>query len=128
MTVAFGSAGWLALHRELCAQLPAQAGATVRAEFVVTGTPDGDLRYHLAFEDGRLVASGVGPDPGAEVTLTVPYGRAREILGGRISLSTAYMQGDVKAAGHTGRLLTLLALQRSAAYRAVEERLAEQVS
>lgn len=122
----YGSNPWLDAHRTLCEELPEVPGATVRAEVVVSDAPGGEVRYTLAFVDGRLSSSAVGSDSDAQVTITLPYAQALAVLDGELDANAAYMRGDLKTTGHTGQLLRFLALQRSERYRAVLAGLASQ--
>lgn len=122
----YGSGPWLEVHRTLCEELPEVVGATVRAEVAVSDAPGGEVRYTLAFTDGRLSSSMAGSDPDAEVAITLPYAHALAVLDGELDANVAYMRGDLKSTGHTGRLLRLLALQRTEPYRAVLAGLAGQ--
>ncbi len=126
----FLSAEWVERQRELLAGLPAQdegsaegaGGAqgdvTVRVQHLVTGGPDGDVAYHMVFEHGRVVDGGHGTAAGAEVVLTTVHAVAAEIASGDVEPSVAFMQGRLKTEGPTCRLLPLLALTQTPAYRA----------
>ena len=53
-------------------------------QHVVTGAPDGEVRYAHAIVDGRAHRrSRSGDDPDAEVTLTQTYADAVQIAAGR---------------------------------------------
>ena len=127
--VRFLSPEWVERQRELLAELPGEAGeagdggATVRVQHVVTGGPDGDVAYHLAFEGGRVVDGGPGTDPDAEVVLTTVHEVAAAIAAGDVEPSVAFMQGRLKTEGPTSRLLPLLALTQTAPNRAAADRL-----
>jgi len=124
--VTFLSPEWVERQRELLSGLPGETGegaATVRVQHVVTGGPDGDVAYHLAFEDGRVVDGGPGTDPDAQVVLTTVHEVAAEIAAGDVEPSVAFMQGRLKTEGPTFRLLPLLALTQTAAYRAAADQL-----
>lgn len=124
----YGSAAWLDAHQALCAELPEVADATVQAEFVVAGAPDGDARYQLGFVDGQLVSSQMGPaaDGEADVSIAMSYKQALALLDGDGDANVAFMRGDLKPTGHTGKLLHLLALQSAEPYRRVLAALAGQ--
>jgi hypothetical protein len=123
--VRFLSPEWVERQRELLAELPDEgdAGPTVRVQHVVTGGPDGDVVYHLAYQGGRVVGGGVGTDPEAEVVLTTVHAVAAEIAAGDVEPSVAFMQGRLKTEGPTTRLLPLLALTQTPPYRAATDRL-----
>jgi putative sterol carrier protein len=123
--VTFLSPEWVERQRELLAGLPGEPaeGATVRVQHVVTGGPDGDVAYHLAFDGGRVVDGGLGTDADAEVVLTTVHEVAAAIAAGDVEPSVAFMQGRLKTEGPTARLLPLLALTQTAPYRAAVDRL-----
>jgi len=127
--VAFLGAEWLTLARELFGNLAPRPGATTRVQRVVTGAPDGDVVFTLAFEDGRLVdaalADGDQPDPDAELTITTTYADTLGLASGDIDLSVAVMQGRAKVAGSTRALLALLPVTRSREFRAARAALHE---
>ena len=118
--LAFLSPEWVDRHRELGAALPERPGLTARVEVTVTD-PGGrrvQAQYWLAWEDGRAVDGGPGPDPSAEVQLTSPAAVAAELASGAVDASAAYMQGRLKTAGDQAALLRLLALTATPEYGA----------
>jgi hypothetical protein len=121
--VTYLSQQWLDRQRELLADLPEQPGLTVRVQQVVTGGPDGDVTYHLAYESGRLADAGLGEDADAEVVLTSPRDVAAAIATGELEAGVAFMQGRLKTEGPTARLTPLLALMQSPPYRDALHRL-----
>ncbi len=121
----FLSDEWVALQRKLTAELPERPGATARLQHVIGGGPDGEVRYHHVLDDGRLVDAGTGDDPDAEITLTWTYGDVTDVLRGDAELNALFMQGRLKTAGDTGKLLSLLPVFDSPEYRAAQEALAE---
>jgi SCP-2 sterol transfer family len=123
----FLSAEWLALARELFADLPYRPGATARIQRVVTGGPEGDVVFTLAFEDGRLVdaapAPQPAPDPDAEVTITTTYADTLLLASGDLDLNVAVMRGRAKVAGSMRALLAILPATRSREFRAAQAEL-----
>jgi hypothetical protein len=120
--VSFLGAQWLALARELLGDMPPRQGATARVQRVVTGAPDGDVVFTLAFEDGRLLdaalAAGHDPDPDAELTITTTYADTLLLASGDLELAVAVMQGRAKVAGSMSALLAILPVTRSPEFRA----------
>ena len=118
--VGFLSAGWVARQRELGAALPVRPGLTARVEVTVTdrGGRRTEAAYWLAWEDGRAVDGGTGPDPAAEVRLTAPMPVMTELASGNVDASAAYMQGRLKTAGDQAALLRYLALTATPEYAA----------
>ncbi len=123
----FLSAEWLALARELFADLPSRPGATARIQRVVTGGPEGDVEFTLAFEDGRLVDAAPAPrpepDPDAEVTITTTYADTLLLASGDLDLNVAVMRGRAKVAGSMRALLAILPITRSGEFRAAQAEL-----
>ena len=107
---------WLDLEKELAGGLPERPGATARVQFVITGAPDGEVRYHQTAVDGRLVDLQLGDDPDADVTLTQTYAVAVEIATGMLDANAAFMQGRVKVVGSMGKVMALIPLTQSAEY------------
>lgn len=112
------SQGWLDLQRELIGDLPERPGATARVQCVVSGTPEGEVRYTLVIVDGRLASAALGTDPDAEVTCTQTYADAVELARGGLDASVAFMQGRVKVVGDMGKVMALMPLTSSPEYRA----------
>ncbi|MGH2477937.1 MAG: SCP2 sterol-binding domain-containing protein [Candidatus Limnocylindrales bacterium] len=130
--VAFLGAEWLALARELFGNVAPCPGATAQVQRVVTGAPDGDVVFTLAFEDGRLVdaalAKGSEPVPDAELTITTTYDDTLAVASGDLDLSVAVMQGRAKVAGSIGALLAILPVTRSRDFRAARAALHERTA
>ncbi len=112
------SQAWLDLQRELIGDLPERPGATARVQCVVSGTPEGEVRYTLVIVDGRLASAALGADPDAEVTFTQTYPDAVEIARGDLDPNVAFMQGRVKVVGDMGKVMSLMPLTTSPEYRA----------
>ena len=117
MAVEFLSEDWVSLQRELGAALPPRPGVSARVQFTVTGAP-GEVVYWLAWEDGRVVDGGLGPDPAAEVQLVTPRALAAELAQGRVEPSVAFMQGRMKTSGDQAALLRVLAATATPEYEA----------
>lgn len=113
---------WLDQVVALAADHPEHPGATTTLQWVVTGGPQGDVKGHLAIEDGRLVAAAVGADSKAELTLTATWDDGRQIQAGELDLNAAFMQGRVKVAGNNAKLLAILPLTVSEDYAGLAER------
>lgn len=116
--VPYLSQAWLDLQLVAAKDLPERPGATARVQYVVTGAPEGEARYHQSVVDGRLAEVGLGDDPDAEVTLTQTYADAREVAAGELDASAAFMQGRTKVVGDMGKVMALMPVTQSAEYRA----------
>jgi putative sterol carrier protein len=122
----FLSQDWLDLHRSLASRLPERPGATARLQIVVTGTPDGEVAYVQAIEDGRLVACALGREEAADLTLTQTYADAAQIAKGELDGTAAFMQGRVKLVGDMARYMAVMPILQSPEHRAVVTDLAAQ--
>jgi SCP-2 sterol transfer family len=127
VAVEFLSEDWVSLQRELGAALPPRPGASARVQFTVTGAP-GEVVYWLAWEDGRVVDGGLGPDPAAEVQLVTPRALAAELAQGRLEPSVAFMQGRMKTSGDQAALLRVLAATATPEYEAAVRASAERTA
>ena len=113
----FLSEEWLQSSRQLAAGQPERPGASVRIQYVVTGGPDGDLRYWWVLEDGRLADGALGELADPDVTMTEVYADAVLIQRGELDPGAAFMQGRVKVAGNMAKVMSLLPITASAQYR-----------
>ena len=116
---AFLSEGWFEQLRTHGAELPERPGVSGRVQHVVTGTPDGEVRYVLTVADGRTADVSVGADDSADVTYTNTHADALALAAGELDPSVLFMQGRTKMAGDMGTVLALMPLTRSAEYRAL---------
>ena len=80
--VPFLSDAWLDLHRALGEGLPERSGATARVQHIVSGSPDGEVRYVHTVVDGRTTEMAFGADDGADVTFTNTYADAQALARG----------------------------------------------
>ena len=123
---AFLTQEWLDLHRSIGASLPAAPDRSARIQFVIAGTPEGDVKLAMAVNDGIVAESSLGTDGDADVTLTIKYPDAINLIRGELDPNAAFMQGKIKVAGPTGPLLDLLALSVTAPRVAARSALSEQ--
>ncbi len=111
---------WLDEGRSLAESQPERAGATARMQYVVTGGPDGDVKYYWVLENGKLLESNLGELTDAEVTLTESYDDAMRIQKGELDPNAAFMQGRVKVTGNMAKLMALLPITNSPEYKALQ--------
>jgi putative sterol carrier protein len=111
---------WLDEGRKLAEGQPERPGASARLQYVVTGGPDGDIRYYWVLENGKLLESSLGELPDAEVTLTQNYEDAMRIQKGELDANAAFMQGRVKVTGNMAKLLALLPITNSPEYKQLQ--------
>lgn len=76
---------------------------TVSVSQMVTGTPFGDVTYHLTCRDGRVaVAKGAIP---SDVTFTQDYTTAVDVALGRLNAAEAFVNGKVRFTGDHERVV-----------------------
>jgi predicted lipid carrier protein YhbT len=109
--------------KELAQDFPETPGASVRMQQVVTGAPEGDVKYFTVIEDGKTLEQRLGEDPDAEVTLTNSYEDAVKIAKGELDANAAFMQGRVKVTGNMAKIMSLLPLTSRPEYKQIAERL-----
>jgi putative sterol carrier protein len=117
---------WLDLYKDLAQEFPERAGATAVMQYVITGTPDGDVMYVQRIENGKMSESQLGDSEDAEFTLTLSYDDAKKIQRNELDANAAFMQGRLKVTGNLGKLMALMPLTQSAEYKAIQAKLTEQ--
>jgi putative sterol carrier protein len=114
---------WLDESRELAKDQPDRPGASATIQYVVSGGPDGDVKYYWVLENGKLLEAQIGEIASAQITLTLPYDVSVEVQQGELDANVAFMQGRMKATGDMGKLMQLLPLTTSPEYRALQEKI-----
>jgi putative sterol carrier protein len=114
---------WLDESKKLAESQPERPGASARMQYVVTGGPDGDIKYYWVLENGKLQESQLGEMPDPEVTLTQSYEDAKKIQQGELDANAAFMQGRVKVTGNMAKLMSLLPLTNAPEYKALQEQI-----
>ncbi len=114
---------WLDEERRLAESQPERPGASARMQYVVTGGPDGEVRYYWVLENGKLLDSQLGDLSDAEVTLTTNYDDAMKVQQGELDANAAFMQGRVKVTGNMAKLMALLPITNSPEYKQFQEEL-----
>ncbi len=115
---------WLDETRAMAADQPERPGVSVRLNYVVSGSPEGEINYYSVLENGRLLESRRGSLPDAEVTLTTTWDDSVSVAKGELDMNAAFMQGKVKVTGNMAKLMSLLPLTNAPEYRALQERIA----
>lgn len=77
---------------------PGDVGELV-VEQVVTGTPDGEVRYRVSAGPGGARVERVSAAGEADLTFTTDYATASAIAEGKMSAEAALVQGLVRVAG-----------------------------
>ncbi len=124
--VKYLSPEWMALFKELAAEFPEIPGATARMQYVITGGPDGEVRYYHVIDNGHTVEHALGDDLETEVTLTSSYDDKMTVDKGALDATAAFMQGRVKVTGNIAKVMALLPLTNKAEYKAIQEKVREQ--
>ena len=113
---------WLDETTKMAETQPERPGASARMQYVVTGGPDGEIRYYWLLENGKLKESKLGDLPDAEVTLTQTYDDALKIQKGELDANAAFMQGKTKVTGNMGKLMQLMPLTMAPEYKALQDK------
>jgi putative sterol carrier protein len=116
---------WLDQSRELAKDQPERVGASAKMQYVVSGGPEGDIKYYWVLEDGKLLESQLGEIAEPDFTMTSTYDDSVAIAQGTLDANAAFMQGKMKVAGNTGKLMALLPLTMSPEYKALQEKIRE---
>jgi putative sterol carrier protein len=111
---------WLDETKKMAESQPERPGASARMQYVITGTPEGDVKYYWVLENGKLLESQVGEMPDPEVTLTQTYEDAMKIQKGELDANAAFMQGRVKVTGNMAKLMSLLPLTNAPEYKQLQ--------
>ena len=111
---------WLDKARALAQDQPERPGASATMQFVVTGGPDGDVKYYWVLHDGVLSEASVGELPDAEVTLTTTYADSVAIQKGELDANAAFMQGKTKVTGNMAKVMSLLPITNSPEYKQLQ--------
>ena len=104
---------WLDESTRLAGGQPERPGASARLQYVITGGPDGDVRYYWIVLDGKLLENKLGTLADAEVTLSETYEDARAMQKGELEATAAFMQGKIKVDGDVAKLMALLPITMS---------------
>ena len=116
---------WLDETRVLAADQPERPGASAQLQYVVTGGPDGDVKYYWILQDGKLIESALGNAPEADFTLTRTYEDSVKVQNGELDANAAFMQGRMKVAGNMTKFMALLPLTSSPEYQALQAKVRE---
>jgi putative sterol carrier protein len=114
---------WLDESRELAKDQPERPGTSAKMQYVVTGGPDGEIKYYWVLENGKLLESQLGEIADADFTMTSTYDDSVAIAKGDLDANAAFMQGRMKVAGNVGKLMTLMPLTMSPEYQDLQEKI-----
>ena len=88
-------------------QRPSTEGAgqgRLTLQQVVTGGPDGDVRYWVRLAEGTVVA-GLGEARSPDATITQSYDTAVAVVTGEARVQTVLMSGDIRLSGNVATLM-----------------------
>ncbi len=111
------SKAWAEAPVDPLAEAFAAAGGEAVLGRVVSGGPDGEVRFTARIAGGAVAYQ---PDlaPDAQVTLTDTAKNARAQLVGELDPNAAFMRGQTKTAGETAVLLAMLTAATGERYEA----------
>ena len=122
----FLSQEYMDLQKKLSENQPERPGTSARMQYVVTGGPEGDVKYHWVLENGKLLEAALGDAPDPEVTLTQSYEDAVKIAKGELDPNAAFMQGRIKVTGNMQKLMQLMPLTNAPEYKELQKDLRSQ--
>lgn len=111
MSIAFLSEEWLSeveSRLNASAEFQAKAAGTDAVIQQVVPAPEGELRYWIRIEGGR-VALGAGDAEAPDVVITQSLSTAQALARRELNPVTAFMTGRLKVTGDMGRLMKLQA-------------------
>jgi alkyl sulfatase BDS1-like metallo-beta-lactamase superfamily hydrolase len=114
---------WLDEGRTLAESQPDRPGASARMQYVVTGGPEGDIKYYWILDNGKLLESQLGEVSDADFTLTLSYDDSVKVQQGELDANAAFMQGRMKVTGNMGKLMQLMPLTNSPEYKELQEQI-----
>jgi putative sterol carrier protein len=112
---------WLDETRKLAEGQPERPGASAKMQYVVTGGPEGDIKYYWILENGKLLESQLGELPDVDFTMTLTYDDSVKVQQGELDANAAFMQGRMKVTGNMGKLMQLMPLTNSPEYKVLQE-------
>ena len=77
---------------------------TVAVTQIVTGTPYGDVTYHLESRDGTI-SFGLGPASVSDIAFTQDWQTAVGVATGRINAQEAFISGKIRFKGDHQRVI-----------------------
>jgi putative sterol carrier protein len=81
-------------------------GKNAALQMVISGAPQGEVRYWLRIADGSASA-GLGDAADAEVTISQSYETSAQVNQGELDGQKAFMQGKVKISGKMLKMMQL---------------------
>jgi putative sterol carrier protein len=81
-------------------------GKNATLQMVISGAPQGDVRYWLRIADGSA-STGLGDAADSDVTISQSYETSAQINRGELDGQKAFMQGKVKIGGKMLKMMQL---------------------
>ena len=114
---------WLDESAKMAESQPERPGASAKMQYVITGGPEGDIKYYWILENGKILESKLGELPDADFTMTLTYDDSMKVQKGELDPNAAFMQGRMKVTGNMGKLMSLMPLTQSPEYAAIQEKI-----
>ena len=93
------SEDWIEGAAALGLELPETPGVNVVFDVEVSGSPDGKVRAHAVFEDGRVVQLAAGKAESSDITIKCAYDDALALVVGDLNPAAGFMRGQIKVDG-----------------------------
>jgi putative sterol carrier protein len=101
---------WFDRLREGAHDLPRVEGASADVLLKVPKTPAGDLRVRLVLTDGRIELTETDPSDDPTLAVSCSYDVATAVARGDLSVSVAFMRGELKVDGDMAAMHRILPL------------------
>ncbi|MDQ6617999.1 MAG: SCP2 sterol-binding domain-containing protein [Actinomycetota bacterium] len=118
---------WLDETRKMAESQPERPGASARMQYIVSGGPEGEIRYYWVLENGKLLESELGDVTAPDITMTMTYDDAKKIQEGDLDPNAAFMQGRIKIGNNTNmaKLMSLMPLTNAPEYKELQKEIRE---
>jgi putative sterol carrier protein len=116
---------WFDETKEMAESQPERPGASARMQYVISGGPDGEVKYYWVLENGKLLESKLGDLSDAEVTMAMTHDDAMKIQKGELDANAAFMQGRIKVSGNMAKLMALMPLTNAPEYKNLQKQIQE---
>jgi putative sterol carrier protein len=90
---------WIEGAAAIGAALPPSPGVNLTFDVEVSDGPDGKVRCHAVFEEGRVVTLAAGKAEASDITLKCTYADALALVGGDLNPAAGFMRGQIKVDG-----------------------------
>ncbi|MEU8633647.1 SCP2 sterol-binding domain-containing protein [Amycolatopsis sp. NPDC048633] len=97
--------------------LPEVPHVNVRLQFHATGTPEGEVDYHLVAERGVVVRAGRGLLADSDLAIRASYRDLLAFESGELHAATAFVTGQFAVTGDRAKVLDLMVVLQSGNYQ-----------